>query len=299
MKLLTFISFLIAFIFFTVSALAQVQYYGIDAQINDKGTSLVNLTITFAKPEKKFESTIIGRIRNFQARDIDGPIGCNLDVSGISKIDCNLTLTEEKRTIEMSFETDDFVKSLENKFFFSNDFSLNKNISNAHILIKLAEGFAISEPSKTISFLENITTISDGRRIILAWRLSNIEIDDKLRLEFLYERLPTFLPFAFRLRYVIAFGAAVAGVLGFIWLRYFRKPEKLILSVLDEFERRVIDVIVANNGVVNQRKVVQETNLSKAKISRVVKSLVERGLIEAERTGRTNKLKLVKKKFSL
>ena len=49
----------------------------------------------------------------------------------------------------------------------------------------------------------------------------------------------------------------------------------------------------------NQRKIVQETNLSKAKVSRVVKSLVERGVIEVERIGRTNKLKILKKKFMM
>jgi uncharacterized membrane protein len=56
-----------------------------------------------------------------------------------------------------------------------------------------------------------------------------------------------------------------------------------------------MDVIIASGGTVNQRKVVQETNLSKAKVSRVVKSLEERGLIEVERLGRTNKLKARKK----
>jgi uncharacterized membrane protein len=50
-------------------------------------------------------------------------------------------------------------------------------------------------------------------------------------------------------------------------------------------------------GEINQRKVVQETNLSKAKVSRVVKTLAERGLIEIKRSGRTNKLKMVKKKI--
>jgi len=296
-KLIAFMSFLMAFTLFSVTALAQVQFYGMDIFIDKEGVSSVNITITYAKPEAKFQSTVIGRIRNFQAKDIDGPINCSLDVSGISNINCNLNLTKEKRSIEMSFETNDFVKTLENKFFFSNDFGLNRNITNVHSSIRLAEGFAISDPEKTISFPESVTTISDGRRIILVWKMKDVRADERLKFEFLYEQLPGFLPFVFRLRYIAVFGAAVATVFGIIWLRYFRKPENLVLSVLDDFERKVMDIIVANNGVANQKKIVQETNLSKAKISRVVKSLVERGLLEIERTGRTNKLKLVKKKF--
>lgn len=297
-KLIAYSSFLIAFTLFSITVSAQVQFYGIDTFIDKDGVNFVNVTITYAKPETNFQSTIIGRIINFQARDINGPINCSLDVSGISKINCDLNLTKEKRSIDISFETSDFVKSLESKFFFSNDFSLNRNISNLHALIRLAEGLAISDP-KTISFPQNFTTISDGRMIILEWKMNDIRSDEKLKLEFLYEKLPGFLPFVFRLRYVAVFGAAAAAVFGFIWLRYFRKPEKLVLSVLDDFERKVMDIVVANNGFVDQKKVVQETNLSKAKISRVVKSLVERGLIEIERKGRTNKLKLIKKKFQL
>jgi len=299
MKIVVYTSFLIAFALFSVTVSAQVQFYGIDAYIDNNQVSFVNLTITFAKPESKFQSTVIGRVTNFQARDIDGPINCSLDVSGISSINCNLTLTEKKRSIEMSFETSDFVKNLEEKLFFSNDFSLNRNISNVHSSIRLAEGFAISDPEKTTSFPENVTTISDGRRIILVWKMNDIRADEKLKFEFLYEKLPGFLPFNIRLRYIAVFGAAMAAVFGVIWLRYFRKSEKLVLSVLDDFERKVMDIIVANNGVVNQRKVVQDTNLSKAKISRVVKSLADRGLIEIERMGRSNKLKMIKKKFQL
>jgi len=298
-KLIAFVAFLMAFALLSITVSAQVQYYGIDVYIDTESNSLVNITITFAKPETNFQSKIIGRVKNFQARDVEGPINCTVEVSGVSSINCDLNLTEEKRSIEMSFETPDFIKALENKFFFRNDFSLDKNITNAYVSIRLAEGFAISEPKETITFPKNLTTISDGRRIILIWNLKDVKTDEKLNFEFLYERLFSPLPFLFRLRYFAVFGAAAAAVFGFIWLRYFRKPEKMILSVLDEYERKVMDIIVANKGLVNQKKVVQETNLSKAKISRVVKSLVERGLVEIERTGRANKLKLIKKKFSI
>ena len=82
----------------------------------------------------------------------------------------------------------------------------------------------------------------------------------------------------------------------FIFKR-IKKPAEVIISVLDDYEKRVINIINAAGGEVNQRKVVQETNLSKAKVSRVVKNLQNRGLITVERIGRTNKLKLAKKKF--
>ena len=87
------------------------------------------------------------------------------------------------------------------------------------------------------------------------------------------------------------------GGIGFFFYRNIKKPKEVILSVLDDFERKVVEVITNAGGEINQRKVVQETNLSKAKVSRVVKRLQERGLIDVTRLGRTNKLKLVQKKF--
>jgi hypothetical protein len=293
-------TFLLVFLF-TTNAYAQVQYYGIDTVLDEKGRSSVKLTITFERPENSFNFNIFGRIEKFNITSIAGPVSCNVAVSGISYIACNLSLTAEKRTVDIFFETNDFVKILDNKFYFDVDFSLNKNIDQIFASVKLPEGMAIANEAiqGRLSYPENTTIISDGRHIIVIWKLTSLKSDQPVRLQVLYEQLQIPLPFQIRLRYIAVFGVAVAGVLAFLYIHYFRKPEKLILSVLDEFERKVMDVVVTAGGVVNQKKVVQQTNLSKAKVSRVVKSLVERGLIEVERAGRTNKLKLVKKKFKL
>jgi hypothetical protein len=243
----------------------------------------------------------LGRIENFNATSIAGPVNCNVSVSGISSVNCNLALTAEKRTIEIDFQTNDFVKNLDKKFYFDVDFSLNKNVNQVFASVKLPEGMALAQEGVQgrLSYPENTTIISDGRHIIVIWRLTNLSSSQPIGLQILYEQLQEPVPIQIRLRYIAVFGVAVVGILIFAYIRFFRKPEKMILSVLDEFERKVVNILSATEGAVNQKKVVQETNLSKAKVSRVVKSLFERGLIEVERVGRTNKLKLVKKKFKV
>lgn len=303
MKQFATVSFLLVFFLFAASVYAQIQYYGIDTILDEKGRSSVKLTITFERPETNFKFNVLGRVEKFNVTSIAGPVSCSVDVSGISSIACNLSLTMEKRTVDIAFETNDFVKVLDNKFYFDVDLSLNKDIDQTFASVRLPEGMAIVNETvlgkPSYSYPENATIIGDGRHFIVVWRLTGIKSGQPMKLQVLYEQLQMPLPFQIRLRYIAVFGAAVAGVLAFAYIRYFRKPEELILSVLDEFERKVMDVVVAAGGAVNQKKVVQETNLSKAKVSRVVKSLVERGVIEVERAGRTNKLKLVKKKFKL
>jgi len=300
-KQLTLLSFLLVFILLANIAFAQVQYYGIDATVNDNGRTFVKLTITFANPEKKLNFNIIGKVENFSASSIAGPVNCNLQSDSISFINCNLSLTRDKRTVETSFETNDFVKKLGDKFYFDADLSLNKPIDQVYASVKLSEIFRLADQdlAEKISFPQNVTTISElGRRIMIVWNLKNIE-SQPLRFQFFYEELQPAPIFTIRLRYFLAFGVLAASVIAYLIFRFKTKPEKLILSVLDDFERKVVDVIVASGGIVNQKKVVQETNLSKAKVSRVVKSLVDRGIVEIERLGRTNKLKLIKKKFEI
>jgi len=299
-KQFTIVSFLLVSLLIITSAKAQIQYYGIDTIIKD-GSSSVKLTITFLEPEESFSFNVIGKIQRFSVSSEAGPVDCDVTANGISFIDCSLSLTEEKRTVEIEFETGDFVKISGERFFFVADLSLNKDISSVFASVKLPEGMALVGEDVTgrISFPENTTIISDGRHHIVIWRLSDISKDQILKFQIIYEKITSPPLFQLRLRYFVIFGIAAAATIGLIYIRYFRKPEKLVLSVLDDFERKVLKVIVSAGGETKQKKVVQETNLSKAKVSRVIKTLVDRGLIEVERIGRTNKLKLIKKKLKL
>ncbi|MDI6798849.1 MAG: MarR family transcriptional regulator [Candidatus Aenigmarchaeota archaeon] len=297
MKLFATVSFFLVFIFLTANVLAQVQFYGAEIVLDERGRSDVKLTITFVKPESSFSFDVIGKVENFTASSISGPIDCSVKAGLVSAISCSFNLTQEKRTIEFNFKTNDFVKAQDNKYFLDAELGIGKDIASTFVSVKLPEGMALHSENFTeskISFPENATTVTGGRSIIVFWRLDDVKSTQSLRFQVLYEKIaatPTV-----RLSYIIALGLVIASVLGFVIVK-LRKPEKLVLSVLDDFERKVMDILIASGGVVNQKKIVRETNLSKAKVSRVVKSLVNRGLIEVERIGRTNKLKL-KKKFS-
>jgi uncharacterized membrane protein len=66
---------------------------------------------------------------------------------------------------------------------------------------------------------------------------------------------------------------------------------------MDDYEKNIISSIEKAGGKINQKKIAVDTNLSKAKVSRVVHKLLERGIVEVERRGRTNIVSLSKKKF--
>ncbi len=295
------VSFLLSVLLINSTVLAQIQYYEINTELSESGVSTVRMVITFAEPETEFSFNIIGRVENFTAESIAGPVDCEVDVTGISSIDCKLNLTKEKREVKICFLTPDFVRILEDKIFFSGDFTLNKNINSISASLKLPiNAFLVGEnvTASMLSFPDSVSVfIAEDGRVLVNWRLVNIEKDQSLRFEALYQHIQEPFWFGLRIRHFIFLGVAFAVVFGFIVFRYFRKSEKLVLSVLDEYERQIVNILLTEDRI-KQKKIVDMTRLSKAKVSRVIKSLAERGLVEVERRGRTNLLKLKKKKLS-
>ena len=64
------------------------------------------------------------------------------------------------------------------------------------------------------------------------------------------------------------------------------KKEKL--ESLDEEEKRVMNVILREDGSVYQSDIIKETGLGKVKVSRLLDKIEGRGLIERKRRGMTN-----------
>ncbi len=287
---------IVSFLSFVSISYADIQFYAVDTDLSDNDNAKIKLTITFEQPTKQFQLAVFGAVANVEGTSNSGPVDCEVKSGGASIIDCRMNLTGEKRTLELKFETVDLIKSLDTKKLFSVDLSISQSIAQASAAVKLPEGYALANNSVVPAIYPPTDSIlSDGRRIIVNWNIANITAEQPFKLQVLYE--PVQKQSSMLVISVIIISALVLGGLGFFFYRRIKKPKEVILSVLDDFERKVVEVITAAGGELNQRKVVAETNLSKAKVSRVVKRLQERGLIEVTRLGRTNKLKLAHKKF--
>jgi len=287
---------IVSLLSFIPTAFAPVQFYGADTDLSSDGNAKIKLTVTFQQPVKGFQLAVFGSIKDFEASSNSGPVDCNVEVGAASIIDCGMNLTHEKRTLELKFKTADFVRTVDTKNLFSFDLSLSQSIDQATASVKLPEGYALTNTSLIQAVSPSAASIvSDGRRIIVNWGAVNLTAEQSFKFQTLYEPVKSQFPMALVSASILSF--LVLGGLGLFFYRRIKKPKEVILSVLDDFERKVIEVITTAGGEINQRKVVQETNLSKAKVSRVVKRLQERGLLEVTRLGRTNKLKLVQKKF--
>ena len=298
MRLVLFLAFFLLGIVFLSKADAQYSFYGANVSISDSGKSNTTMVIEFLEPARTFRYTLFGNIEYFNYSDNLEVAGCAVTTVQTSIINCNFA-TGIKR-LQLDFITNDFVKPYNQNYLFSADFSVNRQINQAEFQVKLPEGYVISTGKNTTVIPSDPSISSDGRTILLSWGENNVSADKPLQFQFYYESSKIFsIPVGSYLFVGSVFitGAILVGISFYVYFNRVRKPNEVIFSVLDDFERKVMNILIANKGEVNQKKVVLETNLSKAKISRVVKNLSDRGLIRIEKLGKTNKLKIVNKKL--
>ncbi len=139
-------------------------------------------------------------------------------------------------------------------------------------------GFLPAEPSP-------YTTVTDGRRIGVVWNFSTPELGKTIVFRVAYEsKRPLWILLAIPLSMLAAYIAFVV----------MKRVDSTVLKVLDKDEKAVYEIILSR-GKVTQNVVVRETGMSKAKVSRIIRRLEEKSLIEKTRKGRVNVLEVARK----
>ncbi len=99
---------------------------------------------------------------------------------------------------------------------------------------------------------------------------------------------------ALSLAFIAGFSLGVLTVLAYLRARRIR--QRLPYEILSEDEERVVKAIASEGGTLTQDALPEKTGFSRPKISRIVKELVDRGIIEKVPKGRTHEL-TIKKEF--
>jgi len=200
-------------------------------------------------------------------------------------------------TISTNFKWNGLVEKRGNISIFSMDIPIVWDTEEITVLVKL--------PDKTLLTDEVLLPISpsgydmgsDGRKILASWSFKGKNSGDVIPIRLYYESVShKFI--SDDLVYILIFILISIVIVGTLFIfRKVSKKSELVLSVLNESERLVVDVIrKEKKNQVDQRRIVNLSGFSKAKVSRVIQNLEERGIVESERIGRKNKVTL-KKKF--
>ncbi len=198
-------------------------------------------------------------------------------------------------TVNISYETSYPVAEVGENTLFRYTERLPYHAESQQVTLTLPVGYIIPrEKDKDESFYispKPTDVYSDGQRIILYWKQKGQE-----------------LPISALAKKVVGppLGWIAATILsGLIamtvvtWVMLQRKPKtkpakkKIIVPTLMDNEQKIVEFL-KEKGEVWQKQILQATGFSKAKVSRTIRNLEERGVVTKTIYGNTNKIALKK-----
>jgi uncharacterized membrane protein len=136
--------------------------------------------------------------------------------------------------------------------------------------------------------------LTDGKRIIVSWEKRNLTTEDSLNFSVLFDLVGTGGLLWDVLIVVLTTVVIIIMIVVAVYVRRgttLVKREIKILPLLNADEKRIVDMIAKQGGEARQRLLVKESDFSKAKVSRLIKNLKERGVVDIEPiSGRENKI---------
>jgi len=277
---------LFVLLFSLQAVVARVDYFGIDSQIIDDANANIKFTIYKARD---FSFRFYGNIRNISSN-------ANCVVEG------ELIYCRSENEIAINIQiVSDIVARAGNTYSFNIQIELKEDVNRVTSLVTLPIGMIIKDEREI--FPSNFRTLSNGRNILVYWELENVSSNQPLSFRVRYQSVQPSSE-VFGKFYLLIFILVIA--LFFVSFYAIKKrkvivkkivrvrPEKILVEALDEYERKVYE-IVKEAGKIKQNEIVSKTGFSKARVSRVLKSLAEKKLVKVEKRGRTNIVEILKK----
>lgn len=300
MKQLIVVSALLFFLFMHGVLAAGLEYYGVEATINEDLSVKNTIVLKFDKPVSHFDYQINGKIYNFSASPVFDSANCRIiDMKDAVGISCDFKgMTKEKNTLKLVFYTLGNIREIDDKYQFVANYGIDFPIKEAFILVRLPRNGVLAENVANKSYFPSDGKfLTDGKHIMVYWDRENLESGENLRFSVFYD-LPFFGNFMYYINNVFLLaGIVIVAVVVFIYFRKEKTAEEVVKSVLNKDEKKIVDILNSYGGHAGQKVLVRETDFSKAKVSRLVKALAERNVVEIEPiSGRENKISLKIKK---
>ena len=279
--------FILFLLFLPVCAGQVANEITANIYILENGEANIEMNLFFSKI-RKIDIPVYTEIYNLKSENATCIIS-----SGIQKtIQCKL----ENDRVKIDYSSKEMVKTINEINVFSYDMPIMWTTKYVFVKLELPLGYALTDKVLVPVSPPNTEVGTDGRKIFLRWEFFNKEPEDIIPLRVYYEKTGDSGASKFY-GIIIAISVSAVIVFAIFYLRIIKRKPELVLSVLNEAERAVVEILQNQpEEEVDQRKIVTLSGFSKAKVSRIIRSLEERGVVETIRLGRKNKV-ILKKKF--
>ena len=301
-------------LFFSMGFASQIAEHHVSADIDDDSIVHFDVEVTFVELNtERVNYLVFARIANAKASDVLGELECIIEKENYgSQISCiPNSKMKENYTVEFSFDAYDIVRKSGGADLFSYSYSIKDPTSSYDLRVLLPEGAALLSADDFDPYFPPGAQIGTvlGRKVSLEWNVLGPELGRTYIFESHFEFVgkppepvapvepaPDERDYDYRLLAIIG----LIGIAAILAVRYYflriRKKDgtgvKRVFSVLKDDERKVVDFILEKGEKCKQRDIVRATDFSKAKVSRIMLELEERGILSRVRVGRTNKVVL-------
>lgn len=286
-------------IFPNVVSASYIDIQKTTIDLKDTGVAHIVSSITYNELVSiEFPYTVFGKVTGFSARDSEGLLNCSFmqqSYGGTYSCKPNSKKTDNY-VVVFEFDAQNLVVPAANAYAFSYVSGVSEPMKRFELLLTLPEGTGLVQDAVFKPYPE-ATVGSTGRRMTLFWVLNSPELGKTYTFTATYERIGQVINYYGNYsRYIaVFFAVAFSFVLWRYWV-YRKTNLGAVISVLKDDEKKVFDIILQSKGKCKQNTIVQETNFSKAKVSRILMDLEARGLVEKVRVGRTNRITVSSKK---
>lgn len=272
-----------------------LEYYGLENTINNDLSVSSTVTLKFSEPISHLEYGLAFRAENLSVES-KFTSDCELESDEkTSVIYCDfIGMSEEDNLLKLKFITNDAVRKINGNYQFNINYGISLPIERSFAIIELPEnGVLTKQPANESYYPPTGKVITDGKHIMTYWQEENLTSGDSMQFSVLFS-FPAFFPTSGD-SFLIA-GLTILIIVAMVGIAvYMRRGEKIetVTSVLNEDERAIVDILKRNGGKALQKVLVRESGFSKAKVSRLVKNLKERGVVDIEPvSGRENRILL-------
>lgn len=196
---------------------------------------------------------------------------------------CDVSELKRSGSFKIEFDSAKLVEKSDGGYVLNQQIATPADLERLTFKVILPDGTALAKDSPYLPFDANNAT--DGRNIFVYWNREKVVKGEVFTAQVKYEK------FSQDQNIIVA---GIFAVIAFVAIGaiVFRKKfsMKMVLPVLRPDEKIIMEKLMTHKSGVNQKVIVQESGYSKAKVSKVLKSLEERGVLKLERIGRSNKI---------
>lgn len=277
----------------------KITFLGVEVELGEVSHTAITITFEQNSTVNLLKIPLFYDIQNLKADSNFENVSCIQQKKSFgSQIECSVFPTQEKRMLKLEYDSFDLTKRIDSQFLYKQELHVPLDTKQLSFKVMLPEGMFLTSGGDFQQYLPvNGEKGSDGRRIMISWRKENLAAGESFDTQISYQAasdnsqmLTLFAGGILGLGIII-----IALIVGFwFFFKRFKKDIKFVLPVLKSDEKIIMELILKDKGNSNQKLLVRESNYSKAKVSKILSSLQERGIVRLERTGRSNNVYLVK-----